>query len=67
MRSTQTLVKICNIPIVVKQVVLFFQESSEICADNHTTCISDNIDAVKEVFDEETCLGMLVNYYQVFS
>ena len=29
-------------------------ESSEICQDNHTTCIGDNIDAVLEVFDEET-------------
>ncbi len=44
-----------------------FQESSEICADNHTTCVNENIDAVKEVFDEETCLAMLVNYYEVFS
>ena len=26
-------------------------ESSEICPDNHTTCIGDNIDAVLEVFD----------------
>jgi hypothetical protein len=43
------------------------QESSEICADNHTTCVNENIDAVKEVFDEETCLAMLTNYYEVFS
>ena len=53
----------------MKRITPFFvyQEPAEICADNHTTCVNDNIDAVKEVFDEETCLAMLVNYYDVFS
>ena len=42
-------------------------ESSEICQDNHTSCISDNIDAVLEVFDEETCVNLLIGYYEVAS
>ena len=42
-------------------------KTKEVCKDNHTTCINENIDAVKEVFDEETCLGLLINYYQIFS
>ena len=38
----------------------------ESCAmDNHTTCISDKIDSLKEVFDEQTCLELLVEYYQI--
>ena len=42
-------------------------ESSEICQDNHTTCIGDNIDAVLEVFDEETCVNLLIGYHEVAS
>ena len=42
-------------------------ESSEICPDNHTTCIGDNIDAVLEVFDEETCTNLLIGYHEVAS
>ncbi len=35
--------------------------------DNHTSCVSDKIDAVLEVFDEKTCLDLLTNYYKVLS
>ena len=35
--------------------------------DNHTTCISDKIDRLKEVFDEKTCLDLLRNYYEILS
>jgi hypothetical protein len=42
-------------------------ESSEICQDNHTTCIGDNIDAVLEVFTEETCVSLLIGYHEVAS
>ena len=39
-------------------------ENSEICPDNHATCIKDDIDAVLEVFDEETCVNLLIGYYE---
>ena len=42
-------------------------ESSEICQDNHTSCIGENIDAVLEVFDEETCVNLLIGYHEVAS
>ena len=41
-------------------------KNSEICVDNHASCINDKIDAVLEVFDNETCLGLLTGYYQVY-
>ena len=37
------------------------------CSDNHTTCVNDKIDALKEVLDENTCLDLLVGYYQILS
>lgn len=37
------------------------------CKDNHTSCVSEKIDALLEVFDEKTCLGMLANYYEILS
>jgi len=39
-------------------------DSTEICQDNHTTCVEDDIDAVLEVFDEETCVNLLIGYYE---
>lgn len=42
-------------------------ESKNVCEDNHTTCVHDNIDAVLEVFDEITCRDMLIGYYEVAS
>ena len=42
-------------------------ELTDLCRDNHTTCVSDKIDALKEVFDEKTCLDMLTNYYSILS
>jgi len=38
-----------------------------VSADNHAACVSDRIDAVREVFDEKTCLELLVEYYAVLS
>ena len=40
-------------------------ESSEFCADNHATCVGNNIDAVLEVFDDETCINLLIGYHEV--
>ena len=28
------------------------------CSDNHTTCVNDKIDALKEVLDENTCRAL---------
>ena len=39
-------------------------DSTEICQDNHTTCVEDDIEAVLEVFDEETCVNLLIGYYE---
>ena len=42
-------------------------DSAEICQDNHTGCVDDKIDAVREVFDDETCVNLLIGYYEVTS
>ncbi len=35
--------------------------------DNHTSCVSDQLDALREVFDEKDCLELLTEYYAVLS
>ena len=40
---------------------------SVICGDNHTSCVSDHIGRLKEVFDEATCLDIFRGYYEAYS
>ena len=37
-----------------------------ICGDNHTSCVSDHIGRLKEVFDEATCLDIFRGYYEAY-
>ena len=39
----------------------------DVAKDNHTGCVNDNIDTLREVFDEKTCLDMLTSYYEILS
>ena len=39
---------------------------SVICGDNHTTCVSDHIGRLREVFDEATCLDIFMGYYKAY-
>jgi hypothetical protein len=42
-------------------------KDSKITSDNHTTCINSDVSGLKEVFDEDTCTGVLIGYYDAFS
>ena len=39
----------------------------EITSNNKTTCISDELTALKEVFDEELCTSLLIGWYDACS
>ena len=36
----------------------------EITSNNKTTCISEELSALKEVFDEELCTSLLIGWYE---
>ena len=38
-----------------------------VAKDNHAACVNEDIDTLKEVFDELTCLDMLRSYYEILS
>ena len=42
-------------------------KDQKITSDNHTTCIRDDLTALKEVFDDETCNNLLIGFYDACS
>ena len=42
-------------------------DDEEIISNNKTTCITDELAALKEVFDEELCTSLLIGWYEACS
>ena len=42
-------------------------QDKKITQDNHTTCIKDDLTALKEVFDDEVCTNMIIGWYDACS
>eukprot|EP00093_Oithona_nana_P013127 13127.XXX_124784_123722_1 [CDS] Oithona nana genome sequencing. len=38
-------------------------QDKNITSDNHTTCLKDDLTALKEVFDDEVCTSMIIGWY----
>ncbi len=53
--------------IMYGNVIYFIALIKILFRDNHTSCVTEEVDRLKEVFDERTCLEMLTEYYAVLS
>ena len=42
-------------------------QDKQITANNHTTCINDELTALKEVFDEDLCASLVIGFYDACS
>ena len=42
-------------------------QDKNITSDNHTTCLKDDLTALKEVFDDEVCTSMIIGWYDACS